>query len=210
MLNHRSWGKCGLWDFRRLFLAGCLWTVFLFDTSCRPFHPNFSELIIPQPFGTPLSFPVAGVDLMVEARDSLDENLETFDCDLLRVNVHPIWVQIRNRGAITLDFGRARFQLEETGGRTVRFLTAAELVERLYVAYSIRSYVPFFRQGLESEFARMSLQLGALTPGGQAAGYLFVHLADRRPHALAGSTLQWSNIWESGNPRPHVFLHTFH
>ena len=195
----------------RVVPSGCLLLVFVIVsiTGCRPFHPSLGELPRLQNLKTVERFPVAGVKLSLAARDTLDENLEAFDCDLLRIGVHPIWIEIENRGPATLRFERSRFRLEKRGGGRAKILKIRQLLDRLYKGYSIRTYLLYARKELERDFLGLTPTLTRLSAGKTTAGYLFVNLGDRQPRALQGATLHWDKFFEEGNSTPQSFLYTF-
>ena len=124
-----------------------------------------------------------GVTVRIAPLLSDEETQDLFEANLPMAGVLAVRTELTHQSGVPVELKKARFRLQDGGGRTWKLLSPKQAVSRIMSANGMSLYNPNSKKQFEQEFGAYGLDLK--TPLSETdrsrQGFLFFQTPDKRP-----------------------------
>ena len=124
-----------------------------------------------------------GVTVRIAPLMSDEETQDLFEVNLPMTGVLAVRTELTHQSGVPVEVKKARFRLQDSEGRTWKFLSPKQAVSRIMSANGISLYNPNSKKQFEKEFGAYGLDLKTplSTTDRTRQGFLFFQTPDKRP-----------------------------
>jgi len=99
---------------------------------------------------------------------------DTFDANLILAGILPLRVELKNVGRMPIDFGKARFELKDTGGRSFGSVDPSRAFKRALSYYDVSAWSKDLYKESRADFASYALDTKTpVAPGQSRLGLIY-------------------------------------